>query len=541
MSDTPAATPVLVETPLVSASPAMPAELAWPEWKRQTCEVIVLGLKELAGDAALKWKTVLDADLGPDIKIVAEENPCAWDDTKRLAGSVLAAGLMQDVYPASAKDLCASTTHREMHAAQALGVSNGDTRYNASTRMVRAGLVMVYVDTGKDVAAEDRLVPLCSARYYNALGAYWEKAKGRINGSSAATLRNEAGEDEDEVCGPLKHPFAKYFARLHADAGIGPDTPLECYTRMYVVPDEEDFVVVSEPYNHHTIKIAHTSAYQFAMDYGKPGAPAVRKAAGVWSPNTQGSGVQMSAIRLTASTTDYDLAGVAAMASAPAGDEPEPERTEDDAGRPDAGPYPFAGPDGRLQQKYKGTYLAHFTLPLRTIYKESTRGGECISKGAGGGGLTRGLTRGATRGCGGRTAAPPPQCELAFAKMATGVRVRDVEDMPDIDTTAVRLERPSMTIMDLIVRRGGGGGGGLTLEEKEAKGVVLVKTIAAQMRGHEEMFVSLASAPMTGIQESAGLLHKPSAAEQGALNDSASYMMQAGDFEWGAGAKKCKC
>jgi len=485
------------------------------EYKREKCLLFKRGMDILKGTVSL-----IGYD-GEVMNLVAQEEPLAWDDSKREAGGCFGADACADVCPANANDIKKGCTHQGMKKNQALGFSVNDTRFDARVVSVEARNLYVTIGVGK------KSIKLYSPEYFEEWSKAFRFAGGGIKGTGDLIDIDTVLDDNGHV---WIDPDAKTWALIHSKEGLTSATLIPVYVRFYLARAGDPFVIMKNFYGHSAFEISSTSSGLFSMSYADRCYSAhnemIKDCTGVWNKNEVTGTLEMASILLGASSTRFDTKGIESMKHEEDNMRSDIEevcvstakdiemKDEKILPPPSSGLFPVVGNSTK-----KGTFFTTLTTPIRN--RVTTRSGFATSKGC------------ATRGCGGRkrySPSPPSEhdddidqkddddmkTDISFATIGVGEALYPVSGMPVFDFSKKRLGVPTMAIMCLLVtgENDDEHEKTLTSEQIDKKAIQLVEAVAQQVRDIDEMFVESAAAVISGIQASAHCTKKTDMKEQ---------------------------
>jgi len=483
------------------------------EYKRQKCLLFERGIEILKGTGSLVGYD------GQIMNLVAQEEPLAWDDSKRNGS--YGADACADVCPANANDIKKGCSREGMKKNQALGFSVNDTRFDARVVSVEARCLYVTIGVGK------KSIKLYSPEYFEEWSKAFRLAGGSIKGTGDLIDMDTVLDDNGHVWIDVD---AKMWALIHSKEGLTPNTLIPVYVRFYLARAGDPFVIMKNFYGHSAFEISSTSSGLFGMSYADRCYSAhnemIKDCTGVWNKNKVTGTLEMASILLGASSARFDTKGIESMKTKEDNIRSEIKELPTSTGEdmeikdekalppPSSGLFPVVG-----NLTKKGTFFTTLTTPIRDRIK--IRSGFATSKG------------GATRGGGGRkrySPSPSPEPEddidendnediktdISFATIGVGEALYPVTGMPVFDLSKQRLGVPTMAIMCLLVTDEDDDEHKKTLTSKQIdeKAIQLVEAVAQQVRDIDEMFVESAQAVISGIQCSAHCLKKTDMNEQ---------------------------
>jgi len=478
---------------------------------------------------------------GRAMQLIARLAGQFWDDSDRIEGTVFAKGTTVDTFLSFLAKEGIEPTYDYLSKNRAISISDTAGTYVSKILSMQAQKIMVLVNVGKGVKAEDRSVPLYSSSFWNAWARFYRAAGGIFTPPTRLTLTYPT-DANDEVCAATRIEFNTYIAMMddnllspgeswdHEDArgwaidgwnnGLKKDTPIAVNARFHIVPDEASVAVVSNTFDTELMKTTFTSSGHYSMSFGKTcysnTKDQVRKASGIWSKNEETEKLDMRGIKLAASNMDFTKASVEAMNVKQ--DEVKKEMDlemvavkEDDLPPPSSALYPFVD-----NKELKGVFVAVLShgVRKRPVLRNNTyRGGDVIGSSYS---QSKGMSRSVTRGCGGgsaltrkRAPSPPPEAssepvkacsDIKYPKIGVGVKLFEMEGMPAYDSNKEQMLRPSFTLMNVLVWKKDGRE--LTVEEEEAESLELMDAVAQQIKDFDAMAKACVQASISAIHES---------------------------------------
>ena len=510
-----------------SPTSSRPEYMSFKEHKAATCKLFGHGVTLSTG------KPYMLGYNGAVMALAASTTPFSWDDSLREKHGSYAAGACCNVYPVDVDSLRHGCGHAELRDSQPLGISVGDTCYDANVHMLPAKhLYVPFVVDGTTVQAT-----LYSLDYFDRYAMEHEMAGGSVKLCSTSFATNDDDDDDDIArddasIGAEDYVWqtknGRFWALMHKKWGLTPETRIPTYFRFHVAPAKTSVGIVAESMGHSLLRKTFTSGGMYSLSehdtcYTNT-TDTIRNCVGVWSKDVDSGNLNMCGIDLEESKTDFNLEGIQSMVVPVTTDEQPPlEATKDDGldhvmtqvpPLPEAswGLYPFVG-----NTTHGGTFLAIYSSPVRDVYARNKRS-FAASKGCG---ATRGATRGASKPY---VKAPSPEPEppkavqsaMTFAKMNVGKKIYEVKGMGVFDFTKKRLEVPTLTIVTLLVLKKAVKGlyDGMLSAEYDANAVELVQSIAQQVRDVDQLTSDCCKAVISGIHESSTAIDKQDMSSQ---------------------------
>jgi hypothetical protein len=519
---------VVMQTSPKSGRAVAPVEyMSFKQQKAATCKLFGHGMTLSTG------KPYMLGYNGAVMALAASTAPFSWDDSLREKHGSYAAGACCNVYPVDVDSLHNGCGHDELRDSQPLGISVGDTCYDANVHMISAKhLYVPFVVDGTTIQ-----VTMYSLEYFDRYAMEHEMAGGSVKLCSASFAANDSDDDDDKARDDASIGAEDYvwqtkngrcWALMHKKWGLTPETQIPTYFRFHVAPAKTSVGIVAESMGHSLLRKTFTSGGMYSLSehdtcYTNT-TDTIRNCVGVWSKDVDSGNLNMCGIDLEASKTDFNLEGIQSMVVPATAEKPLPlEATKDDAldhtmkeeveiaevpPLPEAswGLYPFVG-----NANHGGTFLAIYNSPVRDVYTSNKRS-YAIAKGCGG---TRGPTRGSSKPYV-KEPSPEPeppkavQSAMTFAKMNVGKKIYEVKGMGVFDFTKKRLEVPTLTIVTLLVLKKAATDlyDGMLSAEYDANAVELVQSVAQQVRDVDQLTSDCCKAVISGIHKSSTAIDK---------------------------------
>ena len=508
-------------------TPTMRVEyMSFKEQKLATCKLFNHGVKISTG------KPYMLGHDGAVMGLVASATPFSWDDSLREKGGSYGAGACCNVYPVDVECLGSECDHDKLRDSQPLGISIGDTCYDANVHMIPARFLYVpFVVNGKTVQAT-----LYSLDYFDRYAMEHEMAGGSVKLCPMVFTGGDNDEDEDddnktETDEELEDASiqaegykwqtqtGRFWALMHKKWGLTPDTQIPTYFRFHIAPAKTSVGIVAESMGHSLLRKSFTSGGMYSLSEHNScytnNTDTIRNCVGVWSKDVDSGNLNMCGIELEESRTDFNLKGIESMIVAAPDDQAMVESQEQDKMQQDElamvaplgeaswGLYPFVG-----NTNHGGTFLAIYNSPVRDIKRQSFTKG-CVQ--------TRGPSRGPTRSRGIDPIADPApdpakavQSAMTFAKMNVGKKIYEVKGLGVFDFAKKRLEVPTLTIITLLVLKKSVRGmyDNMVTAEYDANATALVESVAQQVRDVDKLTTDCCKAVISGIHDSSTAIDK---------------------------------
>ena len=484
---------------------------------------------------------------GKVMQLIARLLATYWDDGDRIEGTCFGKSTTVDTFLAFLAKESVEPTYEYLSQNRAISISDTAGTYVSKILSMQAQKILVLVNVGKDVKADDKSVPLYSVAFWNAWAAFYQAAGGVFTQPKRLTLTYPDGANDEERAA-IRIELDTYIATMddvllaageswnHEDArgwaidgrenGLTKETPIAVNTRFHIVPDEASVAVVSNSFDTELMKNTFTSSGHYSMSFGKTcysnTKDQVRKASGIWSKNQETSKLDMNGIKLGASNMDFTMESVEAMHVKPIeikGDKDVEmvvvkEAPKSDLPPPSSALYPFV--DNKTLKGVFVAVLSHGVKNRPVVRKIVYRGGSnssddepssyCQSKGA-----TRGATRSVTRGAMRKRSPSPLPVEdpsepvkacsdIKYPTIGVGGKLFEMEGMPAYDCNKQQMMKPSFTLMNVLVWKEDGCA--LTPEAEELRSLQLIDAVAQQIKDFDAMAKSCVQASISAIHES---------------------------------------